>query len=233
MSSIALSIFNRDELPGTMLEAAKPYENKFGDHFETFLYFSKELFGQLHDPGADPLWLPAEVTVASQSDPTILTEMEIFRKVANAPLLTAKMKRDYYAALLAIYKKLPRQPQKMALDAGTCCVGIEREGRILAEAIGCLPPERSLTPHAKRIPYEGGLLVGWWCKSPPVQRYENCVIIDGAIASGATLMATLMQLKRIADSFHIYSIHGPCEGLRAIVTFAKKKVSMSQSPSDT
>ena len=102
----------------------------------------------------------------------------------------------------------------------TLCVGIAREGRILAKALDCLPSDRSLTPSGKRIPFNGGLLIGFRNAEPPSQEYRQCLIIDGAIASGATLMAMMWLLQHTVKSFTIFSVHGPCEGLRAIVMFA-------------
>ena len=143
----------------------------------------------------------------------------ILTEVANSSPITRKQRVAYYEALTNIYRNLPNDPVEACRDANTLCVGIEREGRMLAEAIGCLPEGRGLRPHAKRVPFEGGLEIG--IKGiPELPQYTNCVIIDGAIASGATLIAVMSSLRKAASSFRIYSAHATREGLRAISRYS-------------
>jgi len=213
---------NRAEISPAMLAAAQPYEDRFGDEFNQFIHFSKEEFSRLHASDGDPMVLPSTVFVASQNEPSILTDMEVLQHTANASYHEVAMKREYYQKLLDIYGKLHIHPHDIARDEGTLCVGIEREGRILAEAMNCLPKNRSMRPHCKRIPFEGGLLIGLYQASPDEKNYDQCLIVDGAIASGATIMAMMWQLRNTSNSISIASVHGPCQGLRAIIRFGRE-----------
>lgn len=84
--------------------------------------------------------------------------------------------------------------------------------------MGWLPIGHSMNPHAKRIPYEGGLIVGL-SAFPQFINYDRCMIVDGAIASGATLIAIIEKLRSITSTFYIYSVHSSYEGLRAITRY--------------
>jgi uracil phosphoribosyltransferase len=46
------------------------------------------------------------------------------------------------------------------------------------------------------------------------------MIVDGAIASGSTVMAIIDRLQRIAPEFHIFSVHATYEGVWAISSLA-------------
>ena len=214
-------VIARDHAPLRMLEAAAPYEKKFGDHFDFLVRFSKQTFDELHRFDHDKRELPLSVTIASSGDSSILADIDALKKVANSKKVSTAQRTNYYETLKSIYHKLPRRPEHIAELPDTFCVGIEREGRILAEALRCLPGGRSLAPHAKRIPYEGGLVVGLMNALPPTQRYTRCLIVDGAIASGATIMAIISQLRQTAPLFEIFSVHAPYEGLRGIVRFGE------------
>jgi len=204
-----------------MLETAAAYEKKYHDSFALFVRFSKEAFAELHRFDFDPHELPPSVTVASRGDPSILSDIDKLKKIANSTTVTTEQRTMYYETLKSIYQKLPRRPERIAELSDTFCVGIEREGRILANAMNCLPVGRSLAPHAKRIPYRGGLVVGLMNAMPPPRQYARCLIVDGAIASGATIMAIISQFKQTAPLFEIFSVHGPYEGLRGIVRFGE------------
>jgi uracil phosphoribosyltransferase len=55
-----------------------------------------------------------------------------------------------------------------------------------------------------------------------VQRaYDRVEIIDGAIASGATLMTVMECMTASTRVFDIYSVHATAEGLRALSSFAR------------
>jgi len=199
-----------------MLAAAQPTENRFGIQFDRFAFFSGPAFEELHRPLVP---MPQNIHIASLRDATILPLISLLGEVANAEEIGTEQRRLYYQALLAIYHKLDFEPEAIIGDEETFVVGIEREGRILAEALGCLPPGRSLRPHAKRIWFKGGIMVGF-SDIPKLPKYKKCVIIDGAIASGATLIALIEKLRPSVGSFQVYAAHATCEGLCAIARYA-------------
>lgn len=222
MNEPVIRKLRRSEISQSMLEAAKPFEERFQEQYESYIYFPKNLLARLHKPETDPLALPPEVTVASHREASILDDMNILKTVANSEVYTVEMKREYFSTLQRIYGKLAHKPNDTAKDPSTFCIGIDREGRILAQAMECLPAGRSMTPHAKRIPFQGGLIIGIRDVNLPAIGYAQCAIIDGAIASGSTIMAMLWLLHKYIQDFRIFSVHGPCEGLRAIATFGRE-----------
>jgi putative hydrolases of HD superfamily len=81
------------------------------------------------------------------------------------------------------------------------------------------PAGRHLIPSAKRMAYEGGLLVGLDFDEVTPGRYRRCVIVDGAIASGVTLMALIHRLQPSIREFHVFSAHATQSSLRALARF--------------
>lgn len=213
--------YPREDAPAAMVEAAEPYEQRFQIRFASLTWFPRSLFAQLHAVEGSTDEPPANALVASRSDPSIVPDIEILTRVANNPAPTPDDRRDYLEALLRMYRKLPRHPADVDRDQRSLYVGVEREGRILAEQLGWLPAGRGLCLHAKRIGYQGGLLVGLTevADIPPCAR---CVIIDGAIASGATTLALVERFRNVTAAFHIFSVHSTLEGLRALARHSKE-----------
>lgn len=202
---------------GEMLIAAQEYEKRFAIQFDSLTYFSKTLLKELHQLD-DYMEVPPNVTIASLIDETILSDMEILTRIANSGLLTTTQREDYFLAIKRIYGKLPARLDEVYGDKSVLFVGIEREGRILAESMNLLPANHNLHPHAKRIPYLHGLLVGI-TEFPQLQKYSQCIIIDGAIASGATIISVIENLRQVSSIFKIYSAHSSLEGLMGITRY--------------
>jgi hypothetical protein len=146
--------------------------------------------------------------------------MQLLADVANNESPTRSEREAYFASLKRIYSRLPPPSRGGSSDQTALFVGVEREGRILAEAIDCLPAGHSIHPHTKRVPLGDGLEIGI-AGIPPLSAYSHAVIIDGAIASGATLIAVISKLRSAAPSFEVRSAHAAWEGLRAIVRYCE------------
>jgi len=210
-----------------MRRAAEPYQDEYGIKFETLLHFPREVLDALHAPAQTAAEVEGTVTIASDRDTSILAHMRVLRRIAkvagsNPSDLPDSGREEYRSALVEIYNRLPSHPDQLIRDGGTLCLGIEREGRFLAGQTGWLPKD---VPgiHAKRIPFAGGLLVGL-TKCQTATASERCVIVDGAIASGATVVAVLKKLSASlpaeqAYPVYLYSVHGSFEGLRAIMRY--------------
>jgi uracil phosphoribosyltransferase len=209
--------YPRPSAPAKMRAAAEEYERKFGIRLDTLTYFSKALLEELHrlDEGAE---VPHNITIASRTDASILEDMATLTRIANGGRLTTAERTDYFLALKRIYGKLPARLGEASQDRDALFVGIEREGRILAESMSLLPANHNLHPHAKRIPYLHGLLVGV-SELPQPRTYSRCIVIDGAIASGATLISVIEKLRGACSSFSIYSAHSSLEGLLGIARY--------------
>jgi phosphoribosylpyrophosphate synthetase len=218
MSDIKLAPIHylRDKAPADMSAASQLFEHKYNVEFKHLIYFSKDLLKKLHHPGDKPEDLQDHTIIGSLSDQSILSDINILSDIANRVTLSRNYRQLYFEALKSIYGKLPRSIEIKRIESEALFVGIEREGRILAEAMRWMPPGRSLHPNAKRIPYESGLLVGL-TEISLQDNYHSCIVVDGAIASGATIIATIERLRQIvSEEFLIYSIHGTFEGIRAI-----------------
>lgn len=198
--------------------AAKELEQQFGIRFETLAVFSRDVLQELHAPEPDVALQPS-VRIVSETAPIVAELVRQLTRLANHTTLSSDDRKHYLDALLAIYGRLEFEPARIAENPKTLVVGIEREGRILAERIGCLLPGKGMRPQAKRIHFEGGLIVGLNGVGKP-NGFDDCVIIDGAIASGATQITLLEHLKDYVTGFRIFSAHATIEGLRAIGKYA-------------
>ncbi len=207
-----------------LLAAASRLEQRFGYLFETFTPFPGDLLSELHTPGGDVDDLVADIQ--SVSHPGIAIEIGVLRETAakDARKLGSQARQVYFEALLSIYKSLPYHAAVPRRNPRTLMVGIEREGRILAESLGWLPPDHSLAPHAKRIHIEAGLAVGLR-GAVPQGSFDECVLVDGAIASGATLISMIDAIQRVVgcERYTVLSVHGTVEGIRAVLRFCSAK----------
>lgn len=216
---LKIAQYQRLEASPEMQAAAAIFEQRFSIEFGTLTHMSEAALADLHRPPADGPDLLESVSVASASDPSVFADIGVLTEVANNRGASVADRRRYFAALRSIYAKLPRKPIQDREDPNTLFVGIEREGRILAESLNCLPEGHSIRPHAKRVWFDDGLLVGF-TGIPPLPTFGHCSVIDGAIASGSTLIALMEHLQAVVRSFRIYSAHAAWEGLRAITRYA-------------
>lgn len=205
-----------DAPPGMQAVAAQ-YQEKFSTRFRTLTHVPAATLRWLHaENGAEPR---ARVSVGSTRHSAVRNAMGVLGYVANQAEPSAEERRIYFQMLQTIYRHLPQRPQELVARDDTLCLGPQREGRILAGVLDCLPAGRHLIPSAKRIAYEGGLLVGLDFDQVTPGRYRRCVIIDGAIASGVTLMALMHRLQPSIREFHVFSAHATQSSLRALARF--------------
>jgi len=203
-------VFMSTDVPKDVYEAVKPYESKFGLRFSRFYVFSKSLFTEIHSPCAQA-GEKSRLVVASDYDRKLLEIFSVLTEIANSITITPEMQKIYFDALVAIYHRLPRKPNN---GPGVLTISPEREGKVLAQRMGWFAGS-ALDPNLKRIPYKSGLVVG--INGLDIQQsFEECCIIDGAIASGATLITIMHSLKDFVRSFHIYSVHAAVQGLNAL-----------------
>ncbi len=208
----------RENASSAIDSALTAFESRFQIHFAHYALYSKTFLEELHN--SPDKAASARIQVATEHDPKLLQHFTVFSEVANAAHPSAEHRSRYFGGLRAIYAALDQTPARFLADSNVAFVAPEREGRILAQKMGWQPEDRSFHPNAKRIPYEGGLLVGLteFSVSRPFARVE---IIDGAIASGSTLMAVMESMSASCRVFDIYSVHATAEGLRALSGFAK------------
>lgn len=218
-----LDVCRRAEASGEMLAAAERYEDRFEIRFETLTLLTQSLLGELHAPADTGFGLPADLAdllVASRCEASILARMEVLSEIANSVPRCPEQRQLYRSTLMEIYRALPRNPGWALGDPSVLFLAPEREGRILAEALGWLPEGHGLHPHAKRIPFEGGLLIGL-SKLEIDRSCSKAVLIDGAIASGGTLMALMESLPAAISEIHAYSVHSTPEGARGLLRYGE------------
>lgn len=216
--SLQVKRFTRDNSPKAMLAEAAPYEEKFGIRFDSLTVFPLAFMRRLHRNVKTCNDFAEKISIASGEDKTILEDINCLGEIANNPNQSKAERETYYRTLKRIYEKLPVNPEGYLDDPVTLFIGPEREGRILAQSLGWLPEGRSIHPDAKRIPYKEGLLVGL-SDCGLTGNYKRCIIIDGAIASGATLISVIRELGTKIKEFHIFSVHATIEGLRGILRY--------------
>lgn len=218
----AARLLDRTGLPPQTRQTVDEFEKEHDTYFSHLVHFDPQLLESLHAPGA----LPDTIRVASAGVPAVSERMSTVTEVANLPEQREADRSRYLQALLDIYGMLPVQAQHSASAPGTTVIAPEREGRILAECLDVLPRQRGWTPHAKRMPVAGGLLVGVdeWLPS----QADRLVIVDGVVASGVTLMTMLQLTLRPGADVEIFTCHSTRQGALALARYAEQlKVSLT------
>ncbi|WP_369360744.1 hypothetical protein [Streptomyces sp. cg2] len=212
----AARLLARTELLPQARHTVDDFEKHHDTYFSHLVHFDPRLLESLHAPGT----LPDTVRVASTGRSGVIDRMATVTAVANLPQQRVADRSRYLRALLDIYGMLPIQAQHSASAPGTTVIAPEREGRILAERLGVLPHRRGWTPHAKRMPVDGGLLVGVdaWLPSPT----DRLVVVDGVVASGVTLMAMLQLTLRPGAHAEIFTCHATRQGALALARYAEQ-----------
>ena len=205
--------------PSPMVEAARRYEERFCTEFATLTWFPRTLLKQLHQP-LPGRHAPPNAAIAAVQQPSVLRQLETISTVANTPSPDFLARAAYRRSLEVLFRALRDQPFSLTAAASNFCVAPQREGALLATRLGYLKDIPSLTPEAKRIPYDSGLLVGLSEVVPPTGR-DTCLLVDGAIASGATLVAIIHHLCHVR-SFRIYAAHSAMSGLWALYNYGQQ-----------
>ena len=210
-----------DDLPVNMRAEALAFQKDFRVAFDRFYWFAPEILKSLHAASANQSGLE-HCRICTDERAIKADRAALYRGANRKRKPTKEQRQEYLSALKRIYGRLPVQPPKPRKGDGILFVGIEREGRMLGESLKWLTTEddHCACIHVKRIRVDDGILVGM--RRPKLERAFNRVeIIDGAIASGATTMAVIDELK--CKEIRIYSVHAAAEGARALSKFARDR----------
>jgi uracil phosphoribosyltransferase len=214
--SVTARIVARSEVDHETRGRIAEFEARYDTPFDHFVQFDRALLASLHLP----IHLPASVSVAAHGDPTVLDNMAHLTRIANMPEQSPGDQADYLDALVGIYGSLAVDVRQATADTDTCVVAPQREGRLLAERLGCLPrPRQGWTPQAKRISTPHGLLVAL-DSALPSDNADTVVLIDGVVATGVTLMAIMQLCVAPNTDVHLFTCHSTPEGAAALVRFA-------------
>lgn len=202
-----IKVLRRSNAPVDLLNAASEYKKKLpdGHDFLQYIIFQKDYLDKLPD------------CVIKHCDESRFPK--IFSSVANNKRVTRKMREQYLSALLSAYRKM-RKDYNIGKNA--ILIAPQREGAYLARKLG-INPKSGYLPHAKRIHYHHGIAIGLDSLPEAKKRVRKAVIIDGAIASGSTLMAIMGFLKQnnITD-VEVYSVHSTEKSLFILDSFARE-----------
>lgn len=220
------------DLTATQRQDVDKYHERHGIDMERFAVFSREKFESILHKGPDEE-APGykEMILAEEADhaDAVVPHYEVFRRIANLERpLTTRERQEYLDSLLAIYRLMSDSgcgPERFLDDEQALFVGPEREGCILAKQMGWNPdpPVRFKNPDAKRIPNgDDGLIVGLNDLDLGGRPFQRAILIDGAIASGATLIAVMKSLRETIGEFYIYCIHTTRQALNAVKSYSAR-----------
>jgi len=193
---------------------------QIGHEFASLTVFPRPALDELHLEPASGMVLPPHVATPRADAYELRFCMATLTEAANAAADDQTALRDYRRAIRRIFEYLREDPCKYAALSDAVSVAPEREGRVLATELGCLPRERARFPHARRIRHLDGLVVGLTDLRADLLHAE-CVLIDDVVATGATAIAILGALSANVDSFRIFTAHATLEGLWAINRYAE------------
>ncbi|MDI5974075.1 cytochrome P450 [Streptomyces sp. SL13] len=210
---------HRAELSPQARRTVEDYEGRYRTSFDHLLHFDPQVLRTLHGSAQGSGDLPSSVRVASATNPEAAERMAVVTAVANLPQQQDADRERYLQALLDIYGLLPVQVATAAAVPGTTVLAPEREGRILADLLGVTPHPDRWAPQVKRMPVDGGLLVG--VDALPSAGADRLVVVDGVVASGVTLMATLQLVANPGATVDVFTCHATAEGARALTRYAE------------
>ncbi|WP_323119242.1 HD domain-containing protein [Burkholderia alba] len=190
-------------------------ERRYGIVLPTLVTFSGAQLDALHNRPFHPTHDESRVEVASFGDRRIATEIRRLGDLSRVPEQTAQTREAYKAVLLDVYRALPIDVERLLASDDVFVVAPRREGYLLADSLGWLPAGRHVAPHVKRVKHEGGLAVGHDLTAPP-SRYRIGVLVDGALASGVSLMAMMVELAPKVDEFVVLAVHATGASINAI-----------------
>ena len=205
-----LSHLDRNAAQEDMSKVTEVYEARFDTHFETLTVLTGENLTKRADSRLFA-GVVSELPGTEWSD-SVFSELQ---HIANLDSSTAEGER-FKQLLVEVYRRLDNTD--VVSDDATLVVAPQREGAALAKALGWLTPNKSVTPEEKRIPFGDGLLVGLAGLPQNLSEFSRIVIVDGAVASGATVMAIIDQLGAAGlKDFRLLSVHGTEAGISNII----------------
>jgi hypothetical protein len=203
-------------IPERLRASVEACAERFNTEFTTVYEFSRIVLEEATSRARQSF---DNVHLPSKPWSTIDLNIATISRLANSSTgLSLEDRNAYLAAILQIYSFLD---VKTAASNAALIIAPKREGTIIAQRLGLMNgPAQLLTPEAKRIHCHDGLLVGLQC--PAIVRHGNCVVVDGAIASGATISALMHHLHSQVDAFFVYCAHATAQGLALLVQAGEK-----------
>jgi hypothetical protein len=212
---ISLNIRNANELEPPLQQAMGDIEAKYEISLPTAISFDYDSLAWLHSAKIGDLENLSRVEIASWTDASVPKRIGRLGELARRDSVTPSERAEYRELLLEIYALLPINVGSLVADNETLVVAPRREGYLLALGMGWLPPGRGLSPNVKRFKQSGRLVVGLDLVVPE-RSFRNCVLVDGAIASGVSLIAVMATLARQVDRFIVVSAHAASAGVNAL-----------------
>lgn len=204
----SVTIYDSGNVPPDIIQAAKVYRELLpdGQDFVSYIYFSK--------PELNSLTPRIVKHFNDEAFP------QIFSTVANTANASREDRQQYLRELLNVYQQM--EPQ-LEINRKTLLIAPQREGALLVKALGWdKRAQITLLPHAKRVHYKEGIVVGLR-DTEFSGKIDNVIVVDGAIASGSTLLALMSLLEdKGIRKIKVYAVHATERGLQTISNFAQK-----------
>jgi putative hydrolase of HD superfamily len=181
----------------------------------TLVSFDHDCLGALHHHPFRGDATASRVEIASWGDTAIAPSIRRLGAIARQPRHDSADRAAYRTILLDIYRALPLEVEALVGAGDTLVVAPRREGYLLAHDLDWLPQGRHIAPHAKRFKHDGGMVVGHDLVTP-AQDYNCCVLVDGAIASGVSLMAMMIELAPRVRRFVVLTVHATGVAINAL-----------------
>jgi hypothetical protein len=159
------------------------------------------------------------VQIGSQQNTGIIKDITTLSDIANQRNGTEGRHQEYLGALLDIYRRLPATSTALTTPSQSVWIAPRREGNLIATCLRDETHGLTLAPHAKRMMVQGGMLVGLTDFHVP-ETVTEIVIIDGAIASGATIMAILHNLPIRVKTVRVISAHATRTSALCLLKYA-------------
>ncbi|WP_249383883.1 HD domain-containing protein [Chitinivorax sp. B] len=195
-----------EQADNALRDKLRAMEDAYDIKLPTVISFEHDELHELHHQPFDGDASQSRVEIASWGVARIPQQIRQLGNLARQPSHAAEDRSVYKAILLDIYRALPVDVMALVSASDTLVVAPRREGYLLADSLGWLPDGRYLAPHAKRFKHAGGMVVG--CDLiPPTSAYRRCVMVDGAMASGVSLMAMMIELAPTVQEFIVLTVH--------------------------
>lgn len=214
---LAVTTYMAGNVPVSWQGIVANYELKYGIEFSVVTFLPNKFLESL--AAEEGCQEQGTIYVASERDAELIGYIDLLGTIANQEDKAADRRQEYMKTLVDIYRRLPATSEARSLQSQSIWIAPRREGHLIATCLRDEAVGLTLAPHAKRILIREGMLVGLTELHIP-EAVEEIVLIDGAIASGATIMTILHSLPVSVRTVHVIAAHGTQVSVARLLRFA-------------
>jgi hypothetical protein len=210
-----IGLIARPSVPAQVLQSAIEIERRFGVSFQIFANFDHRWLKQIYSSDSENRIHDAvsQGVLHLKGDASQLNKLET---IANRTSLTQRERQEYLATFLSLLSDMPFE----ASSANLLAVAPAREGMLLAQNLGW-SAGNLFSPHIKRITRYPDLAIGVEHLPRALSSAQRCRIIDGAIASGATVLTIMEIYSNVVEAFDIFTVHCTPDAMSALLNYAR------------